>query len=325
MQHTFSKRASVKAKGNIVVGLLIIVITVIVGALLVPRTTTTSILNNKDLEASVMNSSEDSSTDSPVTVSDEPKVVHVTVPQAVKAVYISSWVGGTESLRSKIIDLIDKTEINAVVLDIKDYTGMISFMPDSAELQAVGCIDERIKDIKPFIQRLHDKNIYVIGRVAVFQDPCMVKKEPSQAVKRQSDGGVWKDKNGISWIDAGSQKIWDYNIQIARTAHEMGFDEINFDYIRYPSDGNMLDIAFPVSGSRGKADTMEAFFKYIDKELRGGRAGTSSDPVFVELVAQYGLDIAPSTASRPDIRLDGKRVETPISQAPRMIVSADLF
>lgn len=254
-----------------------------------------------------------------------PTITHVTTPKSVKAVYISSWVGGTEGLRSKIVDLIEKTEINAVVLDIKDYTGMISFMPESEKLQSIGCIEVRIKDIKPFIQSLHDKNIYVIGRVAVFQDPCMVKKEPSEAVKRRSDGSVWKDKNGISWIDAGSQKIWDYDIEIARTAHNMGFDEINFDYIRYPSDGNMLDIAFPVSGDRSKSDTLQAFFKYLDKELRGGRAASTSDPVFDELVAQYGLGISSTTASKPDISLDGRRVETPIDQSPRMVTSADLF
>jgi hypothetical protein len=105
----------------------------------------------------------------------------------------------------------------------------------------------------------------------------------------------------------------------------MGFDEINFDYIRYPSDGNMLDIAFPISGDRNKSDTLQSFFKYLDKELRGGRAASTSDPVFDELVAQYGLGISSSTAAKSDISLDGRRVETPIDQSPRIVTSADLF
>lgn len=268
------------------------------------------------------------------------KVVHVTTPKAVKALYISSWVGGTKSLRDKIIALIDSTEANAVVLDIKDYTGMISYMPQSKELGAVGCIDERIKDIDELLAELHDKNIYIIGRVAVFQDPCAVKKWPEQAVKRKTDGGVWKDRNGISWMDAGSPKVWDYNVAIAKDAYTRGFDEINFDYIRYPSDGNMIDISFPVSGAKNKQEVLESFFAHLDKELRGGRAigaqkntvatssslySPASDPAFDELVSRYGLAISSSTARLPDTGLDGVRVETTIEQAPRIVISADLF
>lgn len=252
-------------------------------------------------------------------------ITHVLTPKSVKAVYISSWVGGTPSLRSKIIAQIERNEINAVVLDIKDYTGMISFKPNSPTLVSMGCIDERIRDIGPFIKELHDKNIYVIGRVAVFQDPCLVKKKPESAVKRKSDGGIWKDKKGITWMDAGAQDVWDYNIEIARASHAMGFDEINFDYIRYPTDGNMKDIAFPVSGTRSKSASLEAFFKYIDKQLREGRASSTSDPIFDELALARGFAISTTSASKADTSLDGTRVETTLEDMPRIILSADLF
>lgn len=286
---------------------------------------------------------------------------HVTIPKSVKAVYISSWVAGTPSLRKKIIDLIDKTELNAVVIDIKDYTGMVSFQPltestAGAAVMAEGCIENRIKDAADFIRDLHDKNIYVIGRVAVFQDPCMVKKHPEWAVKTKSTGEIWKDDKGITWIDAGSPEAWQYNVQIARASHEMGFDEINFDYIRYPSDGNMVDIAFPVSGTRERSETLKAFFEYIDKELRGGRAigvtkpvpapvvqadgatstvpikpaalpryTTALDPAFDDLVKEYGLDINADTARRADVLLDGQKITTDWDKAPRPVLSADLF
>ncbi len=271
-----------------------------------------------------------------------PQMVHVTTPKAVKAVYISSWVGGTKSLRDKIIAQIEATEVNAVVLDIKDYTGMISYMPSDPALQGIGCIDERIKDIDTFIDELHDKNIYVIGRVAVFQDPCAVKAWPDQAVKRKTDGGIWKDRNGISWVDAGSEKVWDYNVAIAKDAHSRGFDEINFDYIRYPSDGNMIDISFPVSGTKNKQEVLEGFFAHLDISLRGGKAMgaikntqktatntaayyPAKDPAFDELVSQYGLGITASSARKADISLDGTRVQTTIENAPRIVTSADLF
>lgn len=281
-------------------------------------------------------------------------VTHVTLPKAVKGLYMSSWVAGTPSLRSKIVKDIERTEANAIIIDIKDYTGMISFVPNSAHLQEIGCIDERIKDISSFIKELHDKNIYVIGRVAVFQDPCMVKKMPDQAVKTKDGSKVWKDHKGISWMDTGSSKVWEYNVEIAKSAQEMGFDEINFDYIRYPSDGNMVDISFPISGKTDKAISLEGFFKYIDKELRGGRAlgisktstapvATStasstatpiapglkytraSDPAFDDLISAYGLNISGLEAAKADTSLDGKKIETTVAQMPRLIISADLF
>lgn len=288
-------------------------------------------LNNQDTkgespEGKVLGSAISEGEDINSVISDNyEKVTHVLPPKAVKAVYMSSWVAGSPKLRNKIVDLIDKTELNAVVIDIKDYTGMISFKTNSDTLNSVDCIDNRISDVKDFIRELHDKNIYVIGRVAVFQDPCLVKKWPESAVKRISDGGIWKDRNGITWMDAGAQDVWDYNIEIARESHRIGFDEINWDYIRYPTDGNMKDIAFPVSGTRSKALTLEGFFKYIDKELRGGRASSSSDPVFDELVIEYDMGISTTAASMADITHDGVRVETSIDNMPRAIISADLF
>lgn len=343
-------------KNNIIIGLAICIIAFIVSAIFVPHTVSSQDNNRRQIDKIHMDNNVVLGTSTEIVI-DEPKVVHVTTPKAVKSLYISSWVGGTKSLRDKIIADIEATEANAVVLDIKDYTGMVSYMPQSPEVQANGCIEERIKDIDDLFTELHNKNIYIIGRVAVFQDPCAVKKWPDQAVKRKSDGAVWKDRKGISWMDAGSPVVWDYNIAIAKDAYKSGFDEINFDYIRYPSDGNMIDIAFPVSGTKNKQEVLESFFAYVDIQLRGGKAigvkkvidnpldtqatggnatsssatkiakgySPASDPAFDELVRTYGLDVGTTTASTPDTSLDGTRVETTISTAPRMVISADLF
>ena len=114
-------------------------------------------------------------------------------------------------------------------------------------LKEVGSSENRISDIKEFIKILHDKNIYVIGRISVFQDPQLVSKHPELAVKKASDGSVWKDHKGISWLDAGAKQVWDYVINIGKESYRIGFDELNFDYIRFPSDGNMNDIYYPFS------------------------------------------------------------------------------
>ncbi|TSD03500.1 MAG: Uncharacterized protein Athens071416_181 [Parcubacteria group bacterium Athens0714_16] len=209
---------------------------------------------------------------------------HIKTPEQVKALYMTSWVAGTPSIRKKVIDIIDRTEINSVVIDIKDYTGKISFEVEDPILKEVGSSEKRIADVKDFIKILHEKNIYVIGRISVFQDPQFVSKFPELAVKKASDGSIWKDYKGISWLDAGSKKVWDYVISIGKESYRVGFDELNFDYIRFPSDGNMKDISYPFSEQKiladpnlGKAKIMEDFFRYLSSKFKGTGVTLSAD------------------------------------------------
>jgi len=212
---------------------------------------------------------------------------HIKLPGQVKALYMTSWVAGTPSLRKKIVDIVDRTEINAIVIDIKDYTGKISFETENPILKEEGSFENRIPDIKEFIKALHEKNVYVIGRISVFQDPDFVKKYPELAVKKASDKSVWKDYKGISWLDAGSKKVWDYIVDIGEESYKIGFDELNFDYIRFPSDGNMKDIYYPFSeqeiladSENGKAKIMEGFFSYLTNRLRKSTGAILSADLF---------------------------------------------
>ncbi len=200
---------------------------------------------------------------------DYVRVTHIKTPQPMKAIYMTSWVAGTPSLRQKVIKIIEETEVNAVVIDIKDDTGKVSFLIENEPFASLGSSENRISDIKELIADLHSKNIYVIGRISTFQDPYLIKKWPEEAVKTASDKNVlWRDRKGIGWFDAGSPKVWDYVTALAHESYNIGFDEINFDYIRFPSDGNMKDIYFPYSEGKSKSDTLESFFKHIDQEFR---------------------------------------------------------
>jgi hypothetical protein len=172
---------------------------------------------------------------------------HLKTPTPLKAVYMSSWVAGSADFKNRIKKMVADTELNAVVIDFKDSTGMISAKTGVPEIDNEGCTENRISDIKGLIKEFHDLNIYVIARVAVFQDSCLSKKHPDYSVKRKSDGLIWKDRKGMSWMYAGSKEVWDYNIKIARVAYSIGFDEVNMDYIRFPSDGNMKDLMYPVA------------------------------------------------------------------------------
>lgn len=200
---------------------------------------------------------------------DKNEATHIEPPEVVKAIYMTSWVAGTPILRNRVVKLIEDTEVNALVIDVKDYTGKIAFDVVDYYFEEMGSIDRRVGDIKEFIQSLHEKDIYVIGRVAVFQDPHLAKLWPEKSVQSISNPGEpWKDRKGISWMDPGSKDVWDYHVRLAKAVYEIGIDEINFDYIRFPSDGDMSDVKYTSSEGRAKQDVLEEFFAYLDQKLR---------------------------------------------------------
>jgi len=206
-----------------------------------------------------------------------PPVVHVKIPNSVKAIYMSSWVAGTPSIRDRVVNIVNTTEVNSVVVDIKDFSGRISYEVSDSSLLATGAVEKRIPDIRELLSELHKENIYVIGRIAVFQDEYYVKQHPELAVHSRRTGGVWKDYKGISWIDTGSREMWDYVIAIAHDAYGQGFDEINFDYIRFPADGDLKDMFFPISGDKPKDQVVKEFYEYVGGHMRTAGITTSAD------------------------------------------------
>lgn len=197
------------------------------------------------------------------------KVTHIKTPEQVKAIYMTSCVAGTSYLRDNLVKLIDDTELNSVIIDIKDYSGHLSFMPEDENLRHLISPTCRALDMKEFIGILHNKNIYVIGRITVFQDPLLTKERPDLAVKKLSDTtAVWKDFKGLSFTDPGAKDVWDRHVTIAKESYAIGFDELNFDYIRFPSDGPMNDIYFSWSDGRPKTQVLGEFFAYLHNELK---------------------------------------------------------
>lgn len=197
---------------------------------------------------------------------------HVPLPRQVKAIYMTSCVAGTPSFREKLVKLVNETEINSVILDIKDYSGTISFAPTNPALlpawQSARC---GARDMKEFVAEMHANNIFVIGRITVFQDPFYASSHPHLAVKRLDGNTVWKDGKGLSFIDVAAREYWDYIVDLGVDSYNLGFDELNFDYVRYPSDGNMRDISFEHTNSStwpgDKQANLEAFFEYLNKKL----------------------------------------------------------
>lgn len=191
-------------------------------------------------------------------------VEHMETPAAVRAVYMSQCAASTQSFRDSLFSLAAETEINAIVVDLKDYTGTISFPSETAIPEGSGCT---VPDFRELVKEMHERGIYVIGRLTVFQDPLYTRTHPELAVKRASDpSSVWKDHKGLAFVDVGAEPFWDYIVALSKEAHALGVDEVNFDYIRYPSDGNMSDVHYDHSTGE-KPEQLEKFFQYLANAL----------------------------------------------------------
>ncbi|RJP44984.1 hypothetical protein C4587_01175 [Candidatus Parcubacteria bacterium] len=208
----------------------------------------------------------------PVSGSDLPNQARLpNPPQVVKAIYATSWSAGSPDRVASLIDLVKRTELNALVVDIKDYSGYAAYRMNVPEVQASGAL-EQLRIIRPneLIGRLHAEGIYVIARISVFQDPILARAHPEWAVRDSQTGKPWADRKGLSWMDPAAKPVWDYNIAIARDAASRGFDEINFDYIRFPSDGDLKTAVYPFWDDRTpQSATMREFFSYMRNELPG--------------------------------------------------------
>jgi len=190
-------------------------------------------------------------------------------PKTIKAIYVTSWSASRESYIDYIINIARDTEINGVVIDIKDWSGYIAYDTALSEAKEYNAKSIRIKDIGSLVQKLRGEGIYSIARITVFQDPVLARARPDLAVHSKANpASLWLDKSGLAWIDPAAKESWDYNIALAREAVELGFDEINFDYIRFPSDGNLGDMSFPLWDENISSHLiLREFFEYMRWEL----------------------------------------------------------
>lgn len=207
-------------------------------------------------------------------------------PEIIKAVYVTGWSAGDKKYIDYLMNLFKTTEINAVVIDIKDFSGYVSYNTDVDKVKEYKTYENRIPHINELIKKLHGQGIYVIARITVFQDPALAKNRPDLAVydiEKTIDLQnpiLWKDNHGLYWLDPASREVWDYNISIAKDAVSHGFDEISFDYIRFPADGKIKNMGFPIwDGKTPMRSIIKEFFQEIRQQL-------PNDKISVDLFGQ---------------------------------------
>src|SRR6184192_4199955 len=165
----------------------------------------------------------------------------------IKALYVNAWAFGSPKLW-QLVRLADETEINAFVIDVKDDTGCLlypSAVPTAERIGANKCV--RAKDAKARLDTLAAHGIYPIARIVVAKDPLLAERKASWSVKDRDTGGLWRDRINIAWVDAYNDSVWIYSAQLAQEAVHMGFNEVQFDYVRFPDEprSRMATAIFP--------------------------------------------------------------------------------
>lgn len=198
----------------------------------------------------------------------------------VKGIYINEFVAGSQTpfaktYRENIEKMLDETDLNGVVIDIKENAG-----PNLSN------------SLKTFISELHQKNVWVIARICAFRDSSLREEKPEWYLKDSaatSSDNIWRDPAGASWLDASSTEVQAYIIDFSKKAIDFGFDELQFDYIRFPSDGKLKNIVYPFyDGKTEKYEVIGGFFSKLSQDLRGYKPSIIlSADLFGYLATQY--------------------------------------
>ncbi len=156
-------------------------------------------------------------------------------PRPVRALYVNAWAFGGQRL-GKLIELAAGTEVNSFVIDVKDDTGYLTYRSEVPTARAIGAnAQQRARDIRARLARLQARGIHPIARIVVAKDPLLAARKPEWAI-RHTGGGLWHDRLGFAWVDAFQDSVWIYAAQLAEEAVQLGFAEIQYDYVRFPDE-----------------------------------------------------------------------------------------
>jgi len=211
----------------------------------------------------------------PLAAADIPRVM----PDEVKAIYITSQTAKLAKRMAELRQLIYDTELNAVVINTKEPFGPRIY-----------------PELKVLVDELHKEGLWVIARHVVFQDDELAERQPELSLKRASTAN-WKDRGGHGWVDPANREVWEYNLDIAQKTLELGFDEINLDYIRFPTDGDLNNIIYPSwDKTTPREEVLRDFLHWFKQGLR------TKSPYVVISIDVYGetflRDFAGSTGQR---------------------------
>lgn len=185
---------------------------------------------------------------------------------AIRGVHITAWVAGSTPLRTQIINNIKKTVLNTVVIALKEMDGAV-YIKGVEKAEKYKAYTGAIPNPEKMVEDFKKEGLYTVGRIVLFKDDILPVRRPDLSVKTP-EGNIWRDRKGKTWADQYSKEVWDYNIAVALRAVEAGFDEIQFDYIRYPSEGkvSLCRYSVPHNWDKARANLAE-FLRYAREKI----------------------------------------------------------
>ena len=223
-------------------------------------------------------------------------------PFEVRGIYMPLGLLTSQSRVLELIDLVDNTELNTIVVDMKNDRGWLAFPSALVEAQRSKAYRAEVMDPRRFLELCKEKGIYTIARVVLFKDPSVVAAYPEWAV-RTADDQLYVDTEGSTWLDPFRSEVQDYLVAIAREVAGLGFDELQFDYLRFPSDGSAGKARYSQESTReSRCTTIREFCARLHRELEPYGVVLSADlfglTVWVEPendmgIGQRVIDIAP--------------------------------
>ncbi len=214
------------------------------------------------------------------------------IPTEIRGVHLTE---GLASLPGKFESYLGLTShgLNTIELDVKDENGYVGFVSPSTPALArkVGAA-RTYYDAPKLAAEAHRAGVYLIGRVVMFEDPTLTSGQPDLGIQSRY-GGVWKNSNGLGWSNMYDQRVWKYNVDIAAAAARAGFDEIQFDYVRFPTDGDLATIVYPHRRKEARAATIDRFFSYAVKRLHPLGVRVSADVFGLSASRDLGIGQTP--------------------------------
>jgi hypothetical protein len=188
------------------------------------------------------------------------------LPVELRGVHVTAALASLPGKLDEYLELEHKG-LTALELDVKDENGEVGFVPKSVPLAVTSGAARDYYDPRAVAMQVHDRDLYLIGRIVVFEDPVLARARPDLAVRR-SDGSVWRDAAGLGWVNPYDRRVWAYNVALAVAAARAGFDEIMFDYVRFPSDGDVESAVFANPAGLRRSEAIPAFLRYAQTRLR---------------------------------------------------------
>jgi hypothetical protein len=216
------------------------------------------------------------------------------MPTEVRGVHVTM---GLASLTGKLEQYLAIPGLNTVELDVKDETGQVGFLlPTRSLARKVGAA-RRYYKARVVAAKAHAAGVYLIGRVVVFEDPALTAERPDLAILT-SDGSVWRNDAGLGWTNPYDHRVWDYNVSVADAAARAGFDEIQFDYVRFPSDGPIESAVFSHKVAEPMGRTVTRFVHYASSRLKPLGVRVSVDVFGLSATHNLGIGQVPGRLAK---------------------------